>query len=801
MFRRLWFSLGLPLVSLVFAHGASPECTFYVAQDGTAEGQGTVAHPLSLAAARQKACAAAGDAEIVLLPGIYFLKEPLVFTAEDTQKLRCIRAQNDEADPSAQVVLSGGLPLKLKWVSADGLNGVFKATVPEGVKPFDQLFLNGKLQVLARYPNYNPKAKYLNGTARDATEPGRVSRWKNPAGGFIHALHRGHWGDFHYAITGKTSDGKLKYEGGWGNNRPEQGPSRDQRFVEGIFEELDAPGEWFYESATRTLYFFPPSGVSLDKADILVPQLEMLIHFKGTRAAPVSRLSIQGLTYKHTLRTFMKKREPLQRSDWCVFRGGAILFENAEKCSLSDSNFHELGGNAICLNNYNRNITISGSHFDSIGANGVIFVGDPKVARSPLFHYRKTQTIEEMDQTPGPNGDNYPQDCAVSDCLITRIGTVEKQSAGVNIDLAARVSLSHCTIANVPRAGINIGSGTWGGHHIVHSDIFDTVRETGDHGSFNSWGRDRFWYPDRRITDRHVAAHPSLPFWDVVEEIVIDHNRWRCDHGWDIDLDDGSSRYRITNNLCLNGGIKLREGYGRIVENNITVNNGFHPHCWYAESNDIVRRNIFFKKYAPSHMGRAWGKEMDYNLVHEQGVKGESPATELQKQSQQDKHSIVADMRFLSPETGEYGVAENSPALALGFKNFPMDNFGVKSARLRAIAPKVDFPSILTGQELASTRSNRVVSWQGARVKNIVGLGEKSAVGLMDETGVLVVEEADKSPTFTKYKVQDGDVILRWGNAQIDDFSSLRAAEKANPAPEKIEIWRQQKPFILKAAQ
>ena len=52
------------------------------------------------------------------------------------------------------------------------------------------------------------------------------------------------------------------------------------------------------------------------------------------------------------------------------------------------------------------------------------------------------------------------------------------------------------------------------------------------------------------------------------------NNRWRCDHGWDIDLDDGSSNYIITNNLCLRGGIKNREGYGRVVENNIMVKNG-----------------------------------------------------------------------------------------------------------------------------------------------------------------------------------------------------------------------------------
>ena len=258
MFRKLFATLILSLTSLAHAQ-ETPLRTYYAAPDGAAEGQGTLEQPLSLDAARKSTRTAASDVEIVLLPGIYFLADPLVFTAEDSH-LRCIRAQDE--GQGTPTVLSGGRQLKLKWEPADGLRGVFKAVVPEGVKPFDQLYLNGKLQVLARYPNFNPKAKYLNGTARDATEPERVSRWKNPVGGFIHALHRGHWGDFHYAITGKTDDGKLKYEGGWGNNRPEQGPSRDQRFVEGIFEELDAPGEWHYDSAARILHFFPPEDVT-----------------------------------------------------------------------------------------------------------------------------------------------------------------------------------------------------------------------------------------------------------------------------------------------------------------------------------------------------------------------------------------------------------------------------------------------------------------------------------------------------------------------------------------------------------
>jgi len=54
--------------------------------------------------------------------------------------------------------------------------------------------------------------------------------------------------------------------------------------------------------------------------------------------------------------------------------------------------------------------------------------------------------------------------------------------------------------------------------------------------------------------------------------------------------------------LCLHGGIKNREGYGRTVENNIMVGSGLHPHVWFAASGDIFRRNIVWRDYQPAIM-------------------------------------------------------------------------------------------------------------------------------------------------------------------------------------------------------
>jgi hypothetical protein len=311
-----------------------------------------------------------------------------------------------------------------------------------------------------------------------------------------------------------------------------------------------------------------------------------------------------------------------------------------------------------------------------------------------LFNYSQVNKLEDLDRTPGPRTQNYPADCLVEDCLIYLTGRVEKQTAGVNIDLAQNITVRHCSIYDMPRAGINIGDGCWGGHVIEFCDVFDTVKETGDHGSFNSWGRDRYWRPNIAEVNAWVKQVPELPRLDAVEPVILRNNRWRCDHGWDIDLDDGSSFYIITNNLCLHGGIKNREGYGRMVENNITVGSSLHPHVWYAASGDIFRRNIVWREYQPALMpAPPWGQELDYNLMHRAGVTN-APATRLHGQSGRDEHSLVADAQFVNPAQGDYRVKEGSPALALGFVNFPMDRFGVQRPALKALARTPVLPDL-----------------------------------------------------------------------------------------------------------
>src|SRR5260370_25165677 len=220
---------------------------------------------------------------------------------------------------------------------------------------------------------------------------------------------------------------------------------------------------------------------------------------------------------------------------------------------------------------------------------------------------------------------------------------------------------------------------------------------------------------------------------------ILRNNRFRCDHGWDIDLDDGSTNYRIYNTRGLNGGIKHREGFFRTGETNVMVNNSFHPHVWFKGSEDVFRNNIVFGPYRPIRVGQPWGTECDYNARHVPGMAEVKSATELQKQSGRDEHSVEADALFVNASAGDYRVREGSPALQLGFQNFPMDQFGVQWPKLKSMARTPEMPRLDAAQPatLQSGRDPRPSIWLGASVKNIVGMGEVSASGLPGEAGIL----------------------------------------------------------------
>ncbi len=773
------------------ALSAGNSVDFYVSPDGNDYHPGTQDAPYATLQKAQDAVRAAKRSNqesltVYLRGGKYCLKEPLVFTAEDSgwEMLPVEFTAYTGEIP----IISGGTTLNLHWeIHRDG---IMKAAVDYDLE-IDQLFVNANCYRMARFPNFDPVAKFFGGTSGDAIAPERVQRWSDPIGGYLHALHEAMWGSKHYRIVGVEATGAFTLQGGWQENRGGDfdpffrgGFHKDYLFVENIFEELDAPGEWFYDQKKKVLYANPLPDDDLNHAAIIAAGLKELVIFTGSQKEPVKHIQIKGLHFQHTKRVFMEPYERLLRGDWSIARLGAVRLENAEDCKIADCVFADLGGNGVFISRYNRRISVEGNRFTRLGESAVCLVGDSNAVRSPAVEYSHTLPQDEIDLLPGPRSREYPAFCMVHNNLMHQLGRVGKQTAGVFISMAEEITVSHNTIYDVPRAAICINDGCWGGHVIEYNDAFDTVRESGDHGPFNSWGRDRYWktsYNGGRDIEPFAKERCLL---DNYKTTHIRNNRFAHagGHSWGIDLDDGSSNYRVYDNLCLGMGVKLREGFFRRVENNIIIDGFGGFHIWFPDCDDVISHNIFVseKPYQFIRANPHCAKEFDFNLFYNDhgdititGVDSDMNFEQWQAKGL-DRHSLFADPMFVDAENGDYRVSPDSPALKLGFKNFAMNQFGVmKPAFSEELNHKPrSYKSVKTEPAIHSSRDSTPMQWLGATVKNLIGESEKSAAGIGREIGVLVMNVPSGSKA-AEAGFQAGDVILRMGEERVDSIADL----------------------------
>lgn len=765
---------------------SSETIKYYVSKEGDDENEGTKDAPFKTItkakrSVKERRKSTDSEVEIILSEGTYYLDTPLVFKPEESGKKDSpyiIRSKRDD-----HVTISGGKPLKdLLWEKFEG--NIWRAKV-KSIDSVFSLYTENRRLIPARYPNFKEGIYPYGGFAKDALSSDRIASWSNPEGGIIHAMHEGRWGGMHYRITGKNNQDSLEYKGGWQNNRSSSMHPK-YRYVDHVFEELDAPNEWYFNKKEKALYYYTEHPDSLENMSFIAGNLESIVQFQGSEKHPVENIQFSDITFAHTSPTYMKTKEPLMRSDWAIYRNGAVKLKGTKGIEVENNNFQLLGGNAIFVDGFNENSLIKGNLIEDVGASAIAFVGSPDAVRSPSFQYNDYVKAKNMDTTAGSKTENYPVDGVVEDNLIRNIGLIEKQVAGIQIQMASNIVASHNTIYQVPRAGINIGDGAWGGHILEQNDVFETVLETGDHGALNSWGRDRFWHPDRKVMDSLVAVHPDWILLDAKETTIIRNNRFRCDHGWDIDLDDGATNYEIYNNLLLNGGIKLREGFKRKVYNNIVINNGFHPHVWFENSGDIFKNNLLMMAHQPIAMDY-WGDKVDGNIFT-----NKEDLMESQKM-QVDSNSIWIKPDFKNPEKGDFRL-NNEVLEKLAFENVDFSSVGVKSERLKKITDSPEIPELLINSKADRNGSEEEVKWYDATLKPMKTKGEQSATGLHEIKGVLVVELNENS-FLKKGGLQENDVILSCFDKEVNDPMDLKKIEKANKWKGQVEliIWRNQR--------
>lgn len=491
-------------------------------------------------------------------------------------------------------------------------SGLLAASIGTGLCP-ERLKIDDEMKILARYPKYD-SGSLLNGATDYADICRRIREEKDLAGAYLHSLHEHEWGSNDYWITGRSgNEPALEWVG---NNNRGSGFKRDCVYIENLPSLLTDPDEWYYDRATGFLHV---TENALSPGEHHVGILDQLC-LLSIHDCMHTQITIKGICFTDTDRnTFKSPWERYLRSDWAFNRASAVDIRGSGNIRMQDCQFYHLGSNAIGIFGQCKDVSIDSCDFHDCLTNGILILGNPDstYCTSSWEGTRHLTQMESPAQT-GPASEHYPRDIHISGCYFYNLGTEDKQSAGVCISLALRVTVDRCTLHHLPRAAINICENAFGGHTISNCDLFDCVRETGDHGPFNSWGRDRCWTLEdaNDRTGKFGLQKKPYALADMLEPNTIRHNRVVGSRGFGIDLDDGSTNYLIEDNLCIGVGIKLREGFYRTVRNNVLIGAPLDLHATFAGNDDVITRNIVCNPVPvrPILLNRGYTTRVEHNI-------------------------------------------------------------------------------------------------------------------------------------------------------------------------------------------
>ena len=207
---------------ILFSGFSSTAQKIYVSPNGKDKNPGTKEKPVAtfgMAQILARKIPKDRSVTVIFERGTFYLPQPILFSDDDSKSNDATTTYSAEVE--GETIISGGSNLELVWKPFG--NGIFVASLPENTI-IDQLYINGTRQRMARFPNavsgknvfdtWELNHNAIPDSTNNPLTTERIARWKNPAGGYIHAMHSALWGDMHWIIKNKNEDGTLNYEGG-----------------------------------------------------------------------------------------------------------------------------------------------------------------------------------------------------------------------------------------------------------------------------------------------------------------------------------------------------------------------------------------------------------------------------------------------------------------------------------------------------------------------------------------------------------------------------------------------------------
>lgn len=616
---------------------------------------------------------------IYLRGGIYFLSEPVTITPEHsgTEKFPVTIAAYRNEKP----IISGGR--KISGWKQTTVNGrkVWVAEIPEvreGKWFFRQLWVNGKRATRARHPNkgylqvaevldVTPQTQWHEGQRRFRFNEGDLKSWATVTDAEVVVMNR--WVESRLPVIGVDEKNRVVSFSKRSVFKLDPG---DPYYLEHCLEVLDAPGEWFLDKRTGTLYYMPRPNENMAKAEVIAPVLTQVVRMVGEPKAGqwIEHIVWRGITFAHTEWYFPADFKPGWPSpdiggfpQAAVGVPGAIYGEGVRRCVFENCTVEHIGTYALELARGCQENRIVGCTLTDLGAGG-IKIGETVIRDDPTEQTHSNEIV---------------------DCTIVDGGKIFHSAVGIWIGQSGKNRIVHNEIADFYYTGISIGW-TWGyGRSLAGGNIveFNHVHHIGKKSD-----------GDGPI----LSDMGGIYTLGIQEGTIIRNNLWHDIAGlryggWGIYFDEGSTGIVAENNIVYN-----------------TTHGGFHQH--YGREN-TVRNNIF--AYARDHqlqasrpenhlrfrfinnivIGRTeqwlagaidFNFEFDRNLYWREGggpIRFGKLSWEEWRAKGMDKNSLIADPQFVAPEKFDFRLKPTSPALKLGFKPFDLSKVGPRKRKAK----------------------------------------------------------------------------------------------------------------------
>ena len=267
---------------------------------------------------RKRTGTLAGPVTVWVRGGRYTLREPLVFTPEDTAPVTFA------AYPREKPALSGGQRIEGWRAEKLRARDVWVAEVPEakdGAWVFRSLFVNDRRAQRPRWPKVGKEPQRRNFLRIEDVPGGRlqgaqlfesydafkVAKGDVPESKYvtdIEAVVLHYWIEERMPIVSYDPATRLVRS----SHRSRFSLTDDwsgmwaRYYLDNVFEKLTEPGEWFLDRRAGKVYYVPRPGEKIEKVEAYAPRLEQLVKLEGQpeEGKHVEFLRFVGLTFEHT---------------------------------------------------------------------------------------------------------------------------------------------------------------------------------------------------------------------------------------------------------------------------------------------------------------------------------------------------------------------------------------------------------------------------------------------------------------------------------------------------------------------